>query len=102
MDVLPISVFIIAQDEEDRIAYTINSVKGWVREIIVIDSGSKDNTVKLCEDLGAKTFFNEWEGYGKQKIFGEQQCQEDWILNLDADEAISDNLKSEIMTVFCS
>ena len=71
---LPISCFIIAENESDRIGKTIRSVSGLVEEIIVVDSGSSDGTQKIAEELGAKVFFNDWKGYGPQKRFGEECC----------------------------
>lgn len=97
---LPISVFIIAKNEEDRIAQVINAVKDIADEILVIDSGSNDETCKIAIEAGAKLLFNEWNGYGQQKIFGENQCRNKWILNIDADEEISPELSREIKTVF--
>jgi glycosyltransferase involved in cell wall biosynthesis len=92
-----LSVFIIALNEADRIADTIESVRGWVDEVIVIDSGSDDETVSVAEKLGAKVIHNAWPGYGLQKRFGEDQCRSDWVLNLDADEMVSAALKQEIL-----
>jgi glycosyltransferase involved in cell wall biosynthesis len=100
MDTLPISVFIIALNEADRIPLTIGSVRDWVDEIIVIDSGSKDDTVQIAESLGARAVFNEWRGYGPQKVFGESLCRNDWLLNLDADEEISPELAKSIQAAF--
>jgi glycosyltransferase involved in cell wall biosynthesis len=99
---LPISVFIIAKNEADRIATTINSVKDWVDEVIVVDSGSSDDTISVANFLGAKTFFNEWNGYGLQKRFGEDVCKNNWLLNLDADEEISEELAEEIQELFAN
>jgi len=96
----PISVFIIAKNEADRITPIINSVKDLAQEIIVIDSNSSDDTVKICQDLGAKVINNDWQGYGQQKIFGENQCQNNWILNIDADEEVSAELAQEIKNIF--
>lgn len=96
----PISVFIIAKNEQDRIPHAIESVKGWVHEVIVIDSGSNDETVSVSKSLGATILYREWEGYGAQKIFGEQQCTQSWILNIDADEAVSPELQQEIQQLF--
>lgn len=96
----PISVFIIARDEADRIGLTIDSVKDWVDEVIVIDSGSQDETVAVSESLGARVVFNAWRGYGPQKVFGEGLCRNDWVLNLDADEEISPELGEEIRALF--
>ncbi|MEM5581132.1 glycosyltransferase family 2 protein [Roseibium sp. AS2] len=99
-DRLPLSVFIIARDEADRIARPIESVIGWVDEVIVIDSGSNDDTVAVAERLGARVIPNDWPGYGPQKRFGEDQCRNDWLLNLDADEEVTPELADEIRTVF--
>ena len=97
---LPISCFIIAQDEADRIANTIESVIDIVDEVIVIDSGSTDGTQDLARQLGCKVFFNKWKGYGPQKRFGEDCAKNEWLLNLDADEYLSDQIKSEILQIF--
>ena len=97
---LPISCFIIAQDEADRISNTIESVIDIVDEVIVIDSGSTDGTQDLARQLGCKVFFNKWKGYGPQKRFGEDCAKNEWLLNLDADEYLSDQIKSEILQIF--
>lgn len=97
---LPISCFIIAKNEADRIGGAIASVKDWVSEMIVIDSGSSDSTIAVAESLGAKVLHHDWQGYGLQKRFGEEQCQENWLLNLDADETITAALAQEIASHF--
>ncbi len=100
MSKLPLSVFIIAVNESDRISRTIASVRDWVDEIVVIDSGSTDNTVEVAEAAGGRVIFNPWPGYGPQKRFGEDQCRNDWLLNLDADEVVSPKLAEEIAALF--
>ncbi len=97
---IPVSCFIVASNEEERIAKTIGSVIGWVDEVILIDGGSTDKTVEIAEQLGARTLFNKWPGYGPQKRFGEQQCRNDWLLNLDADEVVTPALQQEICALF--
>jgi glycosyltransferase involved in cell wall biosynthesis len=97
---IPISVFIIAKNEADRIPVVIRSVRDWADEVIVIDSGSEDDTVAVCEALGARVVFNPWRGYGPQKVFGEGLCRNDWLLNIDADEEISGELATEIKDLF--
>lgn len=99
---LPISVFIITKNEEQLISKAIKSVQNFAEEIIIIDSGSTDNTVKIAEALGSKVIFNSWEGYVKQKIFGEKICKNDWILNIDADEELTQDLQLEIEAIFMS
>ncbi|MEM6650287.1 MAG: glycosyltransferase family 2 protein [Pseudomonadota bacterium] len=93
---LPISCTIITKNEGDRIGRTILSTRGLVDEVVVVDSGSTDDTVAVCEDLGARVIHNPWPGYGPQKRFAEDQAQHDWILNLDADEVLSDRLQGAI------
>lgn len=96
---LPVSCFIIAMNEEDRIARTIKSVMDLVDEIIVIDSGSTDATEAVCQSLGVTFLHNDWSGYGPQKNFGEAQCRHDWVLNLDADEVPTRKLCAEILSL---
>lgn len=97
---LPVSVFVIARDEADRIPLTLNSVRDWVDEVIVVDSGSEDDTVGVSEALGARVVFNEWRGYGPQKVYAEGLCRNQWLLNLDADEEVSPALAREIRALF--
>lgn len=97
---LPISCFILAKNEADRLARTIRSVAGWVDEIIVIDSGSTDGTQAIAQAEGARVVFNPWNGFGQQKRFGEDQCRHHWILNIDADEVVTDAMKRAILALF--
>jgi len=96
----PVSVFIIARNEADRIGRTIDSVRFWADEVVVIDSGSSDGTQAAAEARGARVVFHEWAGYGPQKAFGERECRNDWLLNLDADEYLSPQLALEIQALF--
>ncbi|MCE3255319.1 MAG: glycosyl transferase family 2 [Rickettsiaceae bacterium] len=100
MNSAKISVFIITKNEADRISAAINSVKKIADEILVIDSGSEDKTTEIARNLGAKTFYNKWEGYGQQKVFGELLCKNKWILNIDADEELSEKVADEIAEIF--
>jgi glycosyltransferase involved in cell wall biosynthesis len=97
---IPLSVFIITKNEADRISGVINAVKKIADEILVIDSGSEDDTCEVAAKAGAKVIFNKWQGYGLQKIFGENQCRNKWILNVDADEEVSPELCDEIEKIF--
>jgi glycosyltransferase involved in cell wall biosynthesis len=97
---LPLSCFIIAYNEADRIGRTIASVKDWVDEVVVVDSGSTDSTVATAEAAGARVIYNAWSGFGQQKRFGEDQCRNDWLLNLDADEVVPPSLRLAIGNVF--
>ncbi|HJD56111.1 MAG TPA: glycosyltransferase family 2 protein [Rickettsia endosymbiont of Pyrocoelia pectoralis] len=97
-----ISVFIITKNEAGRIARAINSVKNIAGEVIVVDSESTDETVKIAEDLGAKVVVKPWLGYVGQKSFAESLCANDWVLNIDADEELSKDLQDEIEYIFAS
>lgn len=99
---LPISVFIITHNEADRIGRAVESVREWTDEIIVIDSGSSDDTLKVAYGLGVKALYHAWPGYGLQKRFGEEQCKNRWLLNIDADEEITPELAQEIHTLFAN
>jgi len=94
-----ISVFIITKNEADRIGQVISAVKEIADEILVIDSGSSDDTLKIASSYSARVIFNKWQGYGQQKIFGENQCRNKWILNIDADEEVSPELAIEIKKI---
>lgn len=99
-DRLPLSAFIISKNEADRIGRPIQSVIDWVDEVIVVDSGSTDDTVAVAERLGARVVHHDWKGYGPQKRYGEEQCRNDWLLNLDADEEVTPELADEIRSKF--
>lgn len=98
----PISIFLIACNEAQRIARTIAAVHDLSDDIIVVDSGSTDGTQKIARDLGAKVIDHPWQGYGAQKRFAEEQCRHDWLLNLDADEVVTEDLNKEIQALFAA
>jgi glycosyltransferase involved in cell wall biosynthesis len=92
----PLSVTIIALNEESNIARAIESVGGLAQEVLVVDAGSTDRTADIARHFGAKVLVNPWRGYGQQKNFAQSQATHDWILNLDADEEVSPELAIEI------
>lgn len=96
----PLSIFIIARDEADRIGRTIAAVRGLSDDIVVIDSGSTDGTQAIAAGLGARVIERAWPGYGPQKRFAEDQCRHPWLLNLDADEVTPPDLAAEIAALF--
>ena len=94
-----LSVVIITHNEEVNIPRCIHSVKDLVDEILIVDSFSTDRTVEICNAYGCKVISHQFEGYGQQKQFGVEQAGNDWILSLDADEVVTDELKQEIRTL---
>jgi glycosyltransferase involved in cell wall biosynthesis len=96
--VLPkISAVIIAFNEEVDIARALASL-AWCDEVLVVDSGSTDRTVEVCEAYGSKVLQREFTGYGEQKSWAVTQAANDWILALDADEEVPAALKDEILS----
>lgn len=91
-----LSVTIIALNEEARIRDCLESVS-WADEVLVSDSGSTDRTVEICREYGARVFTDEWLGFGRQKNLVGDRASGDWILNIDADERVSPDLKDEIL-----
>lgn len=90
---MKISAAIIAYNEEDRLPDTLASLEGVADEVVVIDSYSSDRTVEIARNAGARVIQNRFEDYGQQKNFAMAQAGHDWILNLDADERLSPELK---------
>ncbi|NVK22281.1 MAG: glycosyltransferase family 2 protein [Kangiellaceae bacterium] len=95
MKKIPVSVFIITLNEEPHIARALESC-GAFDELIVVDSGSTDNTVQIATSYGAKVIHNPWPGFAKQKQFAMQHCRNSWVLNLDADEELTEALIIDI------
>jgi glycosyltransferase involved in cell wall biosynthesis len=93
---MKISATIITRDEEKNIAGCLESLE-FADEIVVLDSGSTDRTEEICRANAKVRFFRqEWPGYGKQKNRAAELARNDWILNLDADERVSEQLKRSI------
>jgi glycosyltransferase involved in cell wall biosynthesis len=92
---MKITATIITLDEERNIQRTIESLR-CSDEILIVDSGSVDRTVELAQKLGARVIEAGWPGYAAQKNWAAEQATHDWILSLDADEALSEALEAEI------
>lgn len=90
-----LSVVIVTKNEAHNIVACIESV-AWADEIIVLDSGSNDNTVNLAVAAGARVIETDWPGYGPQQNRGIDAAAGDWIYSLDADERITSALAAEI------
>lgn len=90
-----ISAVIITYNEESIIGKTLQKL-WWCDEIIIIDSGSTDKTRFICEESGCNVFYHLFDGFGEQKKYGVSKAKNDWILCIDADEVLTDDLIEEI------
>lgn len=96
-----LTVIIISKNEEANIGRCLRSVH-FADEIIVLDSGSTDNTVAIAKEFTDKVFSTDWQGYGVQKQRALAMATGDWVLNLDADESVSTALEKEIKEAMTS
>jgi glycosyltransferase involved in cell wall biosynthesis len=94
-----VSVVIIAKNEAHIIEQTLQSLQGLTDDIVVVDNGSTDNTEAICRQMGAVVIKAAWEGYGPTKNIGIKAAKYNWILSLDADEAIDGTLKQAIKNI---
>src|SRR5262245_46271670 len=92
-----ISATIIALNEERDLPRCLESLK-FCDEIIPVDSGSADRTQEVARRFGARVVDEPWRGYGAQKNFAQSLAKSDWVLNVDADEVITPELRAEILS----
>jgi len=95
---MKITATIITANEERNIARAVESLR-CCDEILILDSGSTDRTVELAEKLGARVIEAGWRGFAGQKNWAAEQASHDWILSLDADEALTEPLEAEILAL---
>jgi glycosyltransferase involved in cell wall biosynthesis len=92
-----LSATIITLDEEANLGRCLDSLRGVVDEVVVLDSGSKDRTAEIARSGGARFIAQPWLGYGPQKNAATERTEHEWILSLDADEALSDPLRASLL-----
>src|SRR5271168_3619371 len=95
---MKLSATLVTLNEERNIARAIESLR-FADEIVVVDSGSTDRTREIAERLGARVIEEPWRGYAAQKNFAAKCASNDWILSLDADEAVNEELEGEILSL---
>ena len=93
-----LSVVIMVKNEAKNLEQSLPALAGWIDELIVLDSGSTDQSQALVEAAAGQWFVNsEWPGFGKQRQIAQSYATGDWILALDADEVITEELKKSIL-----
>ena len=96
---IPCSVYIVTLNCAEWLDATLSSVKDFA-EVIILDSGSTDRTYEIAESFAnTRIMHQDWQGYAAQKNLALAQCQQQWVLNLDGDEVLSEALKKEIVQV---
>lgn len=93
---VPLSVVVITKNEADRIADCLESVKDWADEIIVVDDESTDNTREIARLYTNRVLIRKMDIEGKHRNWAHTPARNDWILSLDADERLTEELKREI------
>ncbi len=96
---MKISATIITFNEEERIEGAIKSLLNLVDEIVIVDSFSQDNTIKIAKKYPVKIYQRKWTGYADQRNFTLEKASFPWILNIDADERVSSELRNEILNL---
>ena len=91
-----LSVILITMNEEDRVELCLQSVVDVADEIIVFDSGSTDETVDICRRYTDKVFETDWPGYGEQKQRALDKASYEWVLSIDSDEALDQEMQQEL------
>jgi glycosyltransferase involved in cell wall biosynthesis len=94
---MPLSVTLITRDAAGQLADCLASV-AFADEIVVVDSGSTDDTVELARRRGARVLEHEWLGFGPQKQLAVDAASHDWVLCVDADERVSPKLREQIVS----
>lgn len=90
-----LSVFLIVKNEADRIEACLESVHGWADEIVVLDSGSSDQTVEIARRY-ATVHQTDWPGYSAQRNRALGLVQHEWVMSIDADERVTAELRAEL------
>src|SRR5436190_21584091 len=93
-----VSAVVVCFNEEQNIGDCLESLS-WCDEIVVVDSFSTDRTVEICREYTDRIFQRAWPGFVEQKAFALEQTRCAWVMNLDADERVSPELRREIESV---
>jgi glycosyltransferase involved in cell wall biosynthesis len=93
------SIVIVCKNEEGNIERVLQSIEGLTDDVIVYDNGSTDDTIAILHSFGAQVHQGKWMGYGKTKKYAITLAKYDWVLSIDADEALDDVLQNSLRTI---
>ena len=93
------SIVIVCKNEEGNIERVLQSIVGLTDDILVYDNGSTDNTISILQQYGVRVHQGEWMGYGKTKNQAVRLAKYDWVLSIDADEALDNGLQQSLKTI---
>lgn len=96
---MPFSAVIITKNEAHNIERTLIALQEVCTDIVIVDSGSTDATIAICERLGVRVISYDWKGYAANKNYGASCCENDWVLSIDADEVLSDELINSLSEI---
>lgn len=99
MNKLPISVMIIAHNEENNIARALESVASWSDEIVAVINDCSDKTEVILKNYNAKVYERSWSGFVDQKNYALSLCKNEWVFSIDADEEVTPKMQREIELV---
>ena len=91
-----LSAVILSKNSEKKIEKCLSSLKGWADEIIIVDGGSTDGTIKIAERFGARVYLHPFSGsFAEERNFGTDKASSEWALQLDSDEIVTDSFKQK-------
>ncbi len=96
---MPFSAVVVAKNEAQNIEACLKPLLRIADEVLLADSGSKDDTPAIAQKLGARVIHLKWEGYAQTKNRANQQAKHDWILSIDADEVLSKELEKNLQSL---
>ncbi|WP_024872037.1 glycosyltransferase family 2 protein [Tolumonas lignilytica] len=95
-----VAAVLIVKNEGENLRACLQSVAGWVDEIVILDSGSSDNTADIAAEFNAKYEIEpSWQGYGRQRQMAQERVSSDWCFWLDADERVTPQLQESIQSI---
>ena len=95
---MSLSVILITKNAEKTLEACLSAVKSIADEIIILDSGSEDNTLEIAKQFTSHVISTDWPGFGIQKQRALDRATGDWVLSIDADEVLSDALQQEVLS----